>query len=458
MKITKCDIRGVYKEDIDEELAFHLGQSTLIYTFRKMHRESGIKVVVAGDVRPSTVSLKNSLIEGMSSIGGEIIDIGIVPTPVFNFANKYFNANLGIMITASHNPPEYNGFKININGKSTSEQELNDIVKIFKTKSYRVGKRKGKIEEINILNIYIENLLSKINYKGNLKVVIDAGNGNQSTLAPFIFEKYGHKVIKLYCEPDGNFPNRLPNPAIKDNLINLSKKVKDTQSNLGIAFDGDGDRIGFVNNKGLYVENDKIISLFAKYFLKEQPNEKIVYDIKCSNIVAETIEQNKGIGIVEKSGHSYIRLRMMNEKAIFGGELSGHYFFKILDGEDDSLFAGLLLCKIIQESKKSLAELEAEIPSYFTTPDIRIPFDIEKANEILNSIPSRFKDFSLITIDGFKILFPHGWALIRISSTEPILTLRFEADDRYKLKEIINTVSTKIPEIKDSIFDNVSLS
>lgn len=457
MKILKCDIRGVYKEDIDEELAFNLGQAVLIYAFRRLHKETGIKIVVGGDVRPSTISLKKSLIDGMMSIGGDVIDIGIVPSPVFHFANKYFNTNLGIMVTASHNPPEYNGFKIDIDGKSTDEQELKEIFEIFQTGKFRRGRQKGKIEEINMLDIYEGNLFKKISYNGDLKIVIDAGNGNQSKLAPFIFKKFGHKVINLYCEPDGNFPNRLPNPAIKDNLVELSKKVKEKNADLGIGFDGDGDRIAFVDNRGIYVENDRIIAIFAKYFLQENPNEKIVYDIKCSKTVSDIIEQNKGIGIVERSGHSFIRLRVMKENAIFGGELSGHFFFKVLEGEDDSLLAGLLLCKIIQETKKTLVDLESELPTYFTTPDIRIPFDMDKADKLLTELPERFKDFSTITIDGLKILFPHGWALMRKSSTEPMLTLRFEAKDRYKLKDVINLVATRIPEIKDLIFDYVSV-
>ncbi|MFH1825417.1 MAG: phosphomannomutase/phosphoglucomutase [Candidatus Firestonebacteria bacterium] len=457
MKILKCDIRGVYKEDIDEELAFNLGQSALIYAFRRLHQDTSIRVVVGGDVRPSTSGLKKSLIDGMRSIGGNIIDIGIVPSPVFHFANKYFNTNLGVMITASHNPPEYNGFKIDIDGKSTDEQELKEIFEIFQTGKFRRGRQKGKIEKINMLDIYEESLLKKINYSGNLKIVIDAGNGNQSELAPSVFEKFGHKVVRLYCEPDGNFPNRLPNPAVKDNLVELSKKVREENADLGVGFDGDGDRIAFVNNKGIYIENDRIMAIFAKYFLEGQPNEKIVYDIKCSKAVSDVIEQNHGVGLVERSGHSFIRLRVMKEKAIFGGELSGHFFFKILGGEDDSLFAGLLLCKIIQETQKTLVDLESKIPTYFSTPDIRIPFDMVLADKLLAEIPDRFKDFSVMTIDGLKVIFNYGWALIRKSTTEPLLTLRFEAKDRYKLKDVINLVATRIPEIKDMIFDYVSV-
>lgn len=458
MKIVNYDIRGVYKKDLDEDLAFKLGQAALIYTFRKTHEDAYIKVVVGGDVRPSTAGLKRTLIEGISSIGGNVYDIGTIPTPVFHFANKYLNANLGVMVTASHNPPEYNGFKISMNGTSLGEEELNNIVNILLGGKFRRGKMKGKVEQFDIIQHYEDHLAKKISYHGNLKVVIDAGNGTQSELSPVIFRKYGHKVVELYCNADGNFPNRGPNPAIGENLADLAKKVRDENADLGVAFDGDGDRIAFINHKGIYIENDKIIAIFARHFLKQEPNSKIVYDIKSSKAVSDVIKQNSGFEIIEKAGHSFMRLRMIEQGAIFGGELSGHFFFKALGGEDDAIFAGLLLCKIIQETAKKLADLEAEVPAYFNTPDIRVPFDMKEADKLIQDVIERFKDHPIVTTDGLKILFPHGWALIRKSSTEPLLTFRFEADDRYAIKDIVTLFITRIPEVRDLIFDKITIA
>ncbi len=448
MSIYKaCDIRGIYGKDLTEEIALKIGKAvgTKLITNCQLPTTS----VIGGDVRVSTPVLKEAIIDGLVSAGCEVIDIGIVPTPLFYFAIDKLSAQGGVMVTASHNPPEFNGFKLVLGDLPTMPEdvrEIKELVELGKFSQGEGGCRKQNLDEDYVK--YIHSLLeSKI---GDLKVVIDGGNGCFSQLAPRIFREFGYELVELYCDYDGSFPHRNPNPALKKSLQDLGKKVIEEKADLGMGFDGDGDRVVFVDDRGEWVEPDKSICLFVKDILKR--GEKVVYDIKCSSVVPETVEECGGIPLPQKSGHSFLKLALIKEKAAFGSEVSGHFFFGDL-GRDDSLYAALRFAQLIGQSGTRFSELLTGIPTYFTTPDIRIPWG-EGKEEIVEKIRDGLSDYNLNKLDGVRVEFPDGWGLVRVSVTEPVLTFRFEAKTKGRLKEIMNLFLSPIPEVKKLVIEN----
>lgn len=443
MNIFKaCDIRGIYKEDLDEEKAFEIGRafSTMI---------EGKEVVVGGDVRLSTPSLKKRVIEGLISSGSNVIDIGILPTPAFYFAKRNLNAYGGVMVTASHNPSKYNGFKIIFGDLPIREEDIAYLEKLVETKQYREGK--GDLIIKPMLEEY-ENYILGFFHPTNsrMKVVVDAGNGVCGPTIIRLFTRLGYDVEPLFCEPDGNFPNREPNPAIEENIKYLKSKVVDLKADFGVAFDGDGDRVAFVDERGKVLPSEKGIIIFAKYLFKKYGVGEIVYDHKCSTIVEKEISKLGGIAIREKSGHAFIKRTFLVKNAVMAGEISGHYFFRELKG-DDGIYAALLMGEIIDKENKKLSELADQVPRYYITPDIRIPYPYEDKEALLNKVREKFKEYPIDTLDGVRVIFPNGWGLIRISVTEPVITLRFEGNTDDDLKKIKNMFSNALPELKNWI-------
>ncbi|KHO61415.1 Phosphomannomutase [Thermoanaerobacter sp. YS13] len=443
MSIFKaCDIRGIYKEDLDEEKTFEIGRAfgTMI---------EGKDVVVGGDVRLSTPSLKKKIIEGLILSGSKVIDIGTLPTPAFYFAKRHLNTYGGVMVTASHNPSKYNGFKIIFGDLPVREEDIEDLEKLTKIKKYRDGK--GELITKPMLEEYEKYILRFFHpITKRLKVVIDAGNGVCGPTAIKLFTNLGYDVEPLFCEMDGNFPHREPNPAIEENLKYLKKKVVESNADFGVAFDGDGDRVAFVDEEGRVLSSEKGIIIFAKYLFKKDGAGKIVYDHKCSTVVEKEITKLGGTAIREKSGHAFIKRNFLIQNAIMAGEISGHYFFRELGG-DDGIYAALLMGEIIDKKNKKLSELANQIPDYYITPDIRIPYPYEDKEELLNSVKEKFKEYPIDTLDGVRVIFPNGWGLIRISVTEPVITMRFEGDTNEDLRKIKDIFSDAIPELKDWI-------
>lgn len=438
----KCDIRGVYPDELNCELAFRIGKA--------IGSKLTSDCVVAGDVRPSTLELKNFLIKGLIQTGCRVIDIGIVPTPVLYFAKQNWNLKGAVMVTASHNPPEYNGFKFMLGDLPPTEEEVEEIKKITLNSS-EIKKGKGRVYKKDAINSYekwirkrYSHLSSLIDKKGKFKVVIDVGNGCWNKYSEKIMKEVGIEVWSIFSSPDGSFPNRSPNSALEENLTIIKDEVVQSKADLGIAFDGDGDRVSFIDDEGNFVPSDEVIALFAKWILTSHPNGKVVYDVKCSSIVPDIVKKMGGVALIEKSGHTYIKSRLIREGALLGGEISGHFFFGELK-RDDALFASLLLIELLLNKEEKLSRLRKSLPSYFITPDIRVRYEGKDKEEVINKIASFFKSRYLVEeIDGVRVRFKDGWGLVRASVTEPLFTFRFESKDK---EGIIKVAQRFIPHL-----------
>ncbi len=428
-----CDIRGIAGSELTEEIAYKIGLAVGV-------KLAGKKVVVGGDVRLSTPILKDILIKALVGSGCEVIDIGTVATPVFYYAQKVMQAMGGVMVTASHNPAPYNGFKLVFGDQPVTEEDILEIKQMVEEGVSVVGE--GTIIALPIVDEYISSTVL-LAQKSKLRVVVDAGNGATSQIAPQLFRQLGYDVIELYCQPDGNFPNRSPNPALAENLQGLGEKVRESRANLGVAFDGDGDRVAFVDENGRAVDNDDIIVLIAQYYLEKQPGT-IIYDAKCSMVAPEEIRKAGGRPVMARAGHTFSKAAFIQEKALFAGEISGHFFFREL-GYDDGMFAGLKVCEFVA-AHGSLAKLVDEIPNYILTPDIRITYKGTDKEAVLDAVAEKLAVYKPNRIDGVRIEFQDGWGMIRASVTEPLFTLRFESKSAKRLREIIDTLLYALPE------------
>ncbi len=452
MSIFKaCDIRGRYGVDITAETAGRLGLAVGTEL-------AGQAVLVGGDLRPSTETLKPALIKGLMTAGCRVTDVGILPTPAFYFAKDYLQAEGGVMVTGSHNPPDDNGFKISLGPWPLTEEEIASLGQRMSNGDFAQGV--GSYERDEIIDHYKSAIKRKFSTSGGQKVVVDAGNGCYAHIAPQVLQELGYQVVKLYCEPDGRFPNRSPNPAVAAHLQTLAATVIQSGADLGIAFDGDGDRVVFVDEKGRVVENDRSIVLLARHFLRREPGE-VIYDIKCSSVVAEEVSRAGGCPVMEKSGHAFIKTALLRRKAVLGGEISGHFFFGEI-GYDDGLYAALLMLDIVAGAGRGLAALVDTVPRYPITPDIRLPCSSEERRSIVQELKQVFageSDCQVSTLDGVRIAWPDGWALVRPSVTEPLITLRFEAHTKQRLAQIQETVfarSSRLEKLQMSVDQRVS--
>ena len=444
-----CDIRGAYGGDLTDDIVYRIG--------RALGTLAGGNVVIAGgDVRISTPALKSALTQGLVESGAEILDIGIVPTPAFCFAKHYLKADVGAMITASHNPPEFNGLKLTLGPLPITEDELDLVRRLAESGHFSRGV--GSLLTTDIVPAYesfIQSVAPRAAEAASFKTVVDCGNGCYSELAPAVFRSFGYRTEELFCIPDGAFPNRSPNSAVPENLAALYRKVRDTGAHLGVAFDGDGDRVAFVDDRGRFLASDKAIVILAKHILSNDPGAKVVYDLKCSSVVSEAVTQAAGIPIPERSGHTFIKARMIAEDAAFGGEVSGHYFYRELRGGDDGLYSALLMASILAATGKRLSDLADSIAEYTTTPDIRLPFSGDR-EQVIARIADHFPADEVSKLDGVKVSFPGGWGLARISVTEPVITLRFEAENGDRLREIVSIFLEPAPELHEPMATAVS--
>jgi len=436
MSIFKdCDIRGVYGAELNEETAHLLGRAVGT-------RLAGRDCVVGGDLRPSTPSLKAALIEGLRASGAGVIDLGILPTPAFYFGKKRLGAYGGVMVTASHNPPRYNGFKLIFGDLPVIPEDLQAVARQMETGEFTRGQ--GDYRQEEILPDYVAFLCAAFPGLKPQHVVVDAGNGSLSNVAPQVLRQLGQRVEELHCIPDGTFPHRDPNPAIPAHLSDVRQRVLDVGAELGVAYDGDGDRVIFIDGRGRVQPADRTLVLFIRYLLRQHPGASIVYDLKSSSVVAEETLAAGGRPLRERSGHAFIKRRLLTEGAILAGEISGHYFFGELGG-DDALYATLFLLRVLGDWGATLAEAMDTVSVYPITPDLRIPCPAERVQRILEELREAFRDYPIDTLDGVRIQFPHGWALARISVTEPFITLRFEAHTTQELERIQGEVRQRSP-------------
>ncbi len=436
------DIRGVVDPQLDPATVELIGKGLGTLLAR-----SGAKSVVIGrDVRLSSDRIRDDLVRGLVSTGLHVIDLGILPTPGLYYGLYTLDVGGGIMITGSHNPAEYNGFKTSIGKASIHGEKIQDVLRLIQADDFETGD--GSVEEKRVLPDYLGAVTEGIDPAKGLTVVVDAGNGVGGPHAPAILETIGCTVHKLYCEPDGNFPNHHPDPTIAENLADMIDLVKETGADMGIALDGDSDRIGVVDEKGQIIWGDRLLALYARDVLRDGPSP-IIFEVKCSKGLIEDIEAHGGEPVMWRTGHSLIKQKMKETGAELAGEMSGHMFFKHrYFGFDDALYAACRLVEIVANEGAPLSEIMATIPSYPSTPELRVQIPEEHKFAVVKEITEYFrKDYPVIDVDGVRIDFGDGWGLVRASNTTPLLVLRFEADTEARVAEIRALVEAKLDEV-----------
>ncbi len=427
------DIRGVVDDTLTPDVVFQIAQA-FGSEARAQHQT---KVVIARDGRLSGPTLGEALKKGLLAAGCDVIDIGQVPTPLLYFATHILDTHTGIMLTGSHNPKNYNGLKMVINGKTLAEQTIQNLYQRIIKKNIEHGQ--GRYQQTDIVDRYIERIKHDIKLKKKLTIVIDCGNGIAGNIAPKLYRALGCDVIELFCEVDGNFPNHHPDPSIPENLNDLIHAVKKHQADVGLAFDGDADRLGVVTNEGEIIWPDRQLMLYAIDVLSRNPQAEIIFDVKCTKHLASVIKEHHGKPIMWKTGHSLIKQKMQEIGAPLAGEMSGHTFFKERwYGFDDGLYTGVRLLEILAKDTRSASELFKTLPNSVNTPELKLAVTNEQRSLIINGLKnsSAFAKAKVNTIDGIRADFAHSWGLVRGSNTTSHLILRFEADDEKGLLEI----------------------
>ena len=430
------DIRGVVGKSLSADVARLLGQS--IGTL--MREQALTEIVVGRDGRLSGPELAGALSDGLREAGIDVIDLGAVPTPVVYFATYHYNTGCGVAVTGSHNPPDYNGFKIVIGGQTLSEGAIQDLYRRIAGNALEHGGG-GALRQLDVLPDYLERIVSDVQAERRLKVVVDCGNGIPGAVAPQVLAGIGCDVIPLYCEVDGTFPNHHPDPSDPHNLEDLILAVKHTGTDLGVAFDGDGDRLGVVTKAGEIIFPDRLLMLFARDVLSRQPGATVIYDVKCTGHLKGQILEAGGSPLMWRTGHSLIKGKMRETGAELAGEMSGHFFFKERwFGFDDGIYAGARLMEILAGDLEERApeEIFATLPTGVSTPELKIEMAEGEHYRFMEKFKAQanFDDATLITIDGVRADWPDGWGLVRASNTTPVLVLRFDADNAEALKRI----------------------
>ncbi|NLS44552.1 MAG: phosphomannomutase/phosphoglucomutase [Firmicutes bacterium] len=440
------DIRGVVGEELTDEFAYLLGRA-----LGKLYKDENIKTAAVGrDARASSGRFSERIICGLTESGVDVFDIGLVPTPVLYYSLFNLDIDGGVMITGSHNPPNENGFKICLGKSTIYGRAIRNIREIMIHRDFVSG-RKGNCAQISLNREYIDEIcksLSTCQGVRRIKAVVDAGNGTGNIIAPSLYRCMGHDITELYSKPDPEFPNHHPDPTVPENLEDLIAKVSEIGAEVGIAFDGDGDRMGVVTGSGDILWGDQLLIFFARDVLARRPGAKIIGEVKCSEALFEEIERLGGKSIMWRVGHSLIKAKLKEEKAVLAGEMSGHLFFAdMYYGYDDAIYAGARLLELLSRSEITLQELANTLPKTYNTPEIRIECPEELKKIVVEYVADAFsEDLHVSRIDGARIKFPHGWGLVRASNTQPALVLRFEATRPGHLDKISAGVRAKVSE------------
>jgi len=429
------DIRGVAGKDLTSEVA-----TKVACAFAAFLGEKGIKgaIAVGRDNRPSGEMLHSALVSGLLDSGIDVVDIGIVPTPLAYWSQHKLDVVGGIQITGSHNPPEYNGFKLGLSTASVYGADIQHLYDLAAAGRFPRGK--GTLRREDVIGPYIDDIANRVGkLSRNLKVVLDCGNGAGSLVAPKLFPRLGIKPRCLFCESDGTFPNHHPDPTVPKNVEALIAAVKQDRADIGLAFDGDADRIGVIDNTGEIIWGDYLLIIYARDALERTgKGQSIVFDVKVSQALPEAVEKAGGVPVMWKTGHSVIERKIHETHAPVGGEMSGHMFFSEgFYGFDDALYGAARLLQIVADSGKSVRELLADVPRFVSTPEIRVDCPADKKFGIVEEAKRHFSAmYDVITVDGVRVLFGDGWGLIRASNTGPLLVMRFEARTKARLDEI----------------------
>jgi len=447
------DIRGIWEKDLTEEVIERIGKAFAVYLRDALKKEK-ITVSIGRDIRLSSSVIMKSLSQGLLSSGINIIDIGVCPTPVQYFSLFHLPVDGGVMITGSHNPPEFNGMKISVGKETLYGEKIQDVRRISEKGDFLKGM--GKSEVYEIMPVYMKHLKNSFSPLNGIKVVVDAGNGTAGLVTPRLMRDLGCEVIELYCDPDGNFPNHHPDPIVMENLKDLIEKVMSSGADIGMGYDGDADRIGVISDKGEVIWGDKLMIIFARDIIEKQKAEGIhekpifIGDVKCSQIMYEEIARLGGNPIMWKTGHSLIKHKVKETGAILGGELSGHLFFADrYFGYDDAIYASLRLLEALFRNGRpySIERLLRDVPKTVSTPEIRVECPDDIKFKVVEGVKKAFRDYPFNDIDGIRIHFDRGWGLLRASNTQPALVLRFEAKDEDSLREIKELVEGKLNRV-----------
>ncbi len=440
------DIRGIFEKELREDSVNLIGKAIGTY----IKRRGGKEIVVGRDGRLSSPAIRNWLISGLLSTGINVIDVGMVPTPLTYFAIYHWDKDGGVMITGSHNPPDYNGFKI-LNGKETLYgPEIKSLYDLIVKDDFEEGK--GKVMEKDVIDEYKNYVVDNIKQQRPMKFIIDGGNGVGCFVAKDIFIALGNEIETLFCEVDGNFPNHHPDPTVPENMKELQKRVVDSGADLGIAYDGDADRLGIVDDRGRLLFGDQIVMILARQVLEHHKGAKIISDVKASKFLFEEIKNLGGQPIMWKTGHSFIKKKMKEEQAMLAGEMSGHIFFADrYYGFDDAIYSSARFVEYLSSLDMKLSEIVDRLPKAFSTPEIRVEAKEETKFKVVEEVKNRLRnlhpDYPVIDIDGVRIEYPDGWALVRASNTQPVLVLRFEAASEEALKRIRKEVEGLLKEL-----------
>ncbi len=442
------DIRGVADRDFPDDLVRDIGRAVGTHLARGGAR----RIALGRDCRVHSPRIHKALLEGLLETPLLIIDVGIVPTPVLYYAPFYWDLDGGVMITGSHNPPEDNGFKV-LRGKTTIHgAEIQKIRELVESRHFTGGA--GRVEERDIVRPYLDNARSRIQLGSRRpKVVVDAGNGAGGVVAAPLYRELGFDVTELYCEMDGRFPNHHPDPTVEANVADLKRTLTEKQAEVGIALDGDADRIGVVDARGRIVWGDQLMILFARAILAEQPGATFVSEVKCSQALYDEIEKAGGKAIMWKVGHSLIKSKMKEVGAVLAGEMSGHIFFahRYL-GFDDAIYSGARLLELLSREERTLSDLVDTLPKMINTPEIRLELPDDLKFEVVRRVTERFKkSHDVVDVDGMRVKFDGGWGLVRASNTQPALVMRFEAVDERRLGEIRSSVEQALGEIRKEL-------
>jgi len=437
------DIRGKVADDFLPDVVEKLGRG--FGTFVK--RAGGQEIALSGDIRLSTPELITHFKKGVLSTGVDVINLGILPTPVNYFSMFELGVSGAMQITGSHNPPEFNGFKMSLDRKAVFGDQIQDIRKLIENMDFETGE--GVEVTHDLKETYIQMILDKIHIERPLKVVMDCGNAAGGILAPEIFKKLDIELTELYCDIDGTFPNHHPDPTVKENLADLIKAMETGKYDIGVAFDGDADRVGVVDETGEIIWADQLIALFLPEVIQNE-GEIILYDVKCSQALEEMIIKYGGKPIMWKTGHSLIKQKMFELDCRLGGEMSGHIFFADdYFGYDDAIYVALRIIQTLSRTTKKLSELRQELPKYYSTPEIRMEAenDEEKFRIAQEAVEYFTSNYDCSTVDGVRIRFGDGWGLVRASNTQPVIVCRFEANTQERMEEIKDLVLGKLQTI-----------
>ena len=435
------DIRGKVAEDFPEHVVIKLGKA--FGTFIK--RAGGTEIAVSGDIRLTTPELIIQFKSGVLSTGVDVINLGILPTPVNYYSMFHLGVFGAVQITGSHNPPEFNGFKMSLNKKPVFGDDIQTLYALINNNDFDEGE--GTEARYKILNEYNNMITDKITIEKKMKVVMDCGNAAAAINAPEVFKSLGIELKELFCEPDGTFPNHHPDPTVEENLKDLINEMRTGEYDVGLAFDGDADRVGVVDEKGEILWADQLMSIFLPEIIGNE--ETILFDVKCSQALEDMINRHNGKPFMWKTGHSLIKQKMVELDCKFGGEMSGHIFFADdYYGYDDALYVAARLVQLLSRTERTLSELKAEIPVYYSTPEMRMEAENDEMKFMISNKAVEYfsQHYDCITVDGVRIKFGDGWGLVRASNTQPVIVCRFEANSPERRDEIMNIVLKKLSE------------